>query len=347
MPRKFTSSMLQVHIGKSIAKLQRSATMWGSSNSDPRIGSFPNTHDSPHDVEFVIRVKNFGNTDLKDVQVQLFRNGQGNELSTLQIATLPANQERVETFQVRFKQGATENDPLARFNLVTALLTNIGSDGLAADNIRHAIVEVREKLTVLFVVNPDDKPDDPKSDSFYLRRLFETKFEAIDVKDSGGIDLLEKHDLRQYSSIYLLNIPELKKAQVDNLERYVQAGGGVGLFLGQKVRAEPYNDLLYRGGAGFFPVPLPPTFTDELSPEAKTARSLTFAKRILIRDDAVKSHPAVAGVYTNDKGKPSKEVEKSTFSSRSSSSTGRSPDSGNGGRIARFRRFTVFPTNGR
>jgi hypothetical protein len=270
------------------------------------------THDSPHDVEFVIRVKNFGNTDLKDVQVQLFLNGQGNELSTLQIATLPANQERLETFQVRFKQGATDNDPLARFNLVTALLTNIGSDGLSADNIRHAIVEVRDQLEVLFVVNSDDKPDDPKGDSFYLRRLFETRFEAIHV-DSGGVDVLDKYDLRKYSSIYLLNIPELKKTQVESLERYVQAGGGVGLFLGPKVRAEPYNDLLYRGGAGFFPVPLPPTFTDEPSPEAKTSRRLTFAKRILTRDDAVKSHPAVVGVYTNEQGKPSKDVEKSFY----------------------------------
>jgi len=31
----------------------------------------------------------------------------------------------------------------------------------------------------------------------------------------------------------------------------------VSLFLGPKVQPEPYNSLLYRDGAGFFPVPLP------------------------------------------------------------------------------------------
>lgn len=273
------------------------------------------TREAPHDVEFVIRVKNFGNTELKDVRVQFYLNGQGNAISSLQFPSLPANQERAETFHVNFTQGATKEDPLARFNLVTALLANVGSDGLAADNIRHAIVEVREKLHVLFVVNQDDKPENPKGDSFYLRQLFGTRFEAIDVI-TGNADALEKHDLRQYSSIYLLNVPELKKAQAENLERYVRDGGGVAIFLGPKVLPESYNELLYRGGTGLFPVPLPPTFTEEISEEAKNARARTFAKRILVREDVAKSHPAVVGVYTDEQGKPTKnaqQVEKSFY----------------------------------
>src|SRR5579872_2019241 len=178
------------------------------------------------DVEFEIRVKNFGNSDLKDVQVQFYLNGQGNVIPYLPIDNLPANQERVGKFQVKFTQAATKDDPLARFNVVTALLTNAGSDGLAIDNIRHAVVEVREKLTVLFVVNSEDKPDDVAGDSFYLRRLFNTNFAAIDVV-TGAVDALDKHDLRQYSCIYILNVPDLKKTQAEKLERYVREGGGV------------------------------------------------------------------------------------------------------------------------
>jgi hypothetical protein len=269
------------------------------------------------EVEFDIRVKNFGNTDLKDVTIQFYLNGQGNLISSLRIDTLPAGQEKLVSFQQKFTQTETKEDPLARFNLVTAVLTNIGSDGLAADNIRHTIVEVREKLTVLFVVNSEDKPDDPKGDSFYLRRLFDTKFEAINVV-TGGTDALEKHDLRQYSGIYLLNIPELKKGQAEKLERYVRDGGGVGLFLGPKVLPEPYNNLLYRDGAGFFPVPLPTTGpTQELTPEAKDARkssiSKSFSKKILVRDDSVKLHPAISGVYKDEGGKPNKEMERFFF----------------------------------
>jgi hypothetical protein len=267
-------------------------------------------------VEFEIRIKNFGNTDLKDVEVQFFRNGEGNVIPTLPIATLPANQEYRGVFQVSFPQIATKEDPLARFNIVTALLTKIGSDALASDNLRHAVVEVKEKLSVLFVVNSDDKPDDPKGDSFFLRRLFDTRFAAIEVV-TGGVEALEKSDLREYSSIYLLDVPELKKDQAERLERYVQGGGGVGVFLGPKVLADAYNDQLYRGGSGFFPVPLPKSgFTQPLPDEIRIARRDLFAKRILIREEAAKSHPAVSGVYLEGPGKPSKDaatIERSLY----------------------------------
>ncbi len=216
------------------------------------------------DVEFEVRVRNFGNTDLKDVQVQFYLNGHGNVIPFLPIGNLPANQEFTGKFQHKFTQGATKEDPLARFNIVTAVLNNMGADGLAADNVRHAVVEVREKLTVLLVVNSEDKPDDVNGDSFYLRRLFDTRFAAIDVI-TGGTDALDKQDLRQYSCIYLLNIPELKKTQAEKLERYVREGGGVSLFLGPKVLPEPYNEVLYRGGEGFFPVPLAHHWTNPVA----------------------------------------------------------------------------------
>ena len=265
------------------------------------------------DVEFVLRVKNFGNTDLKDVEVQFYLNGQGNIISTLKISTLPANQDRVEIFPVNFKQIATKEDPLARFNILTAVLTHIGSDGIAADNIRHAVVEVREKLNVLFVVNSDDKPEDVTGDSFFLRRLFTTKFAAIEIV-TGTPEVLEKQDLRQYSCIYLLNVPELKKEQAENLERYVRdGGGGVGVFLGPNVRPEAYNEQLYRNGTGFFPVPLPPTPTEPLSDEARVARALTFRKRILVREEAVREHPAISGLYKDENKKPTRELERFFF----------------------------------
>jgi hypothetical protein len=260
------------------------------------------------DVEFEIRVKNFGNSDLKDIQVQFYLNGQGNVIPFLPIDNLAAGQERVGKFQQKFSLPDTKDD-LARFNVVTAFLTNVGSDGLAADNVRHAVVEVREKLNVLFVVNSDDKPDDVNGDSFYLRRLFSTNFAAIKV-DTGDATALEKLDLRQYSGIYLLNIPDLKKGQTEKLERYIREGGGVSIFLGPKVLPESYNDLLYRGGEGFFPVPLPATGpTQPLTEEQKEKRRKVFAKKILVRDESVKEHPAVAGIYTNIDGKPNKDME--------------------------------------
>ena len=264
-------------------------------------------------VDFEIRVKNFGGTDLKDLEILFFRNGEGNAITNLRIATLPANQEYKGLIQADFPQvaddGQDDPDPLKRFSIVTALLSKTGSDSLASDNIRHAVVEVKKKLRVLFVVNPDDKADDPNGDSFYLRRLFTTNFAAIEP-ETGDAESLVKNDLRQYSTIFLLNVPELKKAQAENLERFIAGGGGVGVFLGPKVNAEKYNDELYRGGTGFFPVPLPASgYTQASTDEVKYARSRTFRKRILFKSEAAKAHPAVLGVYTDAHGTPLKDED--------------------------------------
>ena len=43
-----------------------------------------------------------------------------------------------------------------RFQLVTAVVATQGNDGLAADNIRHAVIEVRKKLSVLVIPGPDE-----------------------------------------------------------------------------------------------------------------------------------------------------------------------------------------------
>ena len=54
------------------------------------------------DIE--VRVKNFGSTDLKDVGMSFFLNGQGNIIPSIQIPTLPANQERPHKVSVSFPE---------------------------------------------------------------------------------------------------------------------------------------------------------------------------------------------------------------------------------------------------
>jgi len=264
------------------------------------------------EVEFEVRVRNFGSTDLKNVGLRFFLNGEGRWITSRGFEVLPANQERTEIVTVQFVPGqattlASRENPLGRFNVVTAKLENIGADALAADNVRHAVVEVRDKLAVLVVTRPEDKPDDKNGDSFYLRNLFELKFSGVDWV-SGGPDALEKRDLREFSSIYLLNIPQLTEGQIRNLEQYAREGGGVGIFLGPDVKPDAYTNLFYRKGEGLFPFPLPNAPTEPLSFEAKLKRTASFAKRILIRDSAAKAHPALVGIYQDAGARGSKET---------------------------------------
>ncbi|HSQ58532.1 MAG TPA: hypothetical protein VLM40_22620, partial [Gemmata sp.] len=275
-------------------------------------------------VDFDLRIKNFGITTRSQLTVQFILNGTQNFIETLQLDPLLPGEEKTRTVRVNLAANegattATSDNPLGRFNVVSAYLPLKvpAQDALAADNVRHAVVEVREKLSVLVVMNQVEfdqfKSDDgPKKDgdSFYLRDLFGTKFSGVQWVSGTAADL-EKRDLKEFSSIYLLNVREFKKSQVDQLERYIRDGGGVGVFLGHEVlpgkfdpkepaRSNGYNGLLYREGAGFFPFPLPAEPTKPLSQEEKDKRTLSLTKRVLVRDPAAKRHPALAGIYHDD-----------------------------------------------
>jgi hypothetical protein len=260
----------------------------------------PRTRVSAKDkpVEFDIRIKNFGNTTLQNVVVKCFLNGESRLLTTLNFETVPANQEQSQSFVVSPSRTATREDPLARFNVVSCMLQKTGSDALAFDNARHAIVEVRDRLSVLAIVRPEElaNPDDKNGDTLFLRNLLETKFTDLEW-NAATPDALVKRDLKEYGSIYLLNVPGLTDAETAALERYIKGGGGVGVFLGDKVVPDIYKKNMYRDGAGFFPVPLPNEPTKEMTREERDKWDKSFAKRVLLRDPAVKSHPALRGIY--------------------------------------------------
>lgn len=263
-------------------------------------------------VDFIVRVRNFGNTEVPDARIEVFVNGQRRDDATARFQNIPPGQERTQLIPIQVSRTGTADKPLDRFNSVVALLRTTENGGLEADNIRYAVIECRKKLSVLVVEGRPQLRNDPKGDEFYLKKLFLDSFGGINWEDGSPRDL-ETKDLRQYSSVYLLNVPTLTETQAKALEGYVRGGGGVGVFLGPDVRPQDYNKVLYNDGAGFFPVPLPEKPTDVPTDEQKLKRFLVLSKRILLRDAAVKTHPALAGLYTTERGVAAKEVDVEKF----------------------------------
>ena len=162
---------------------------------------------------------------------------------------------------------------------------------------------MRPKLQVLVVEGRPELRDSPRGDSFYLKKFLLSGLGGVDwvTSEAPKLDAL---DLRPFSSIYLLNVPTLSEAAVKNLERYVSDGGGVGMFLGPDVKPDDYTGRMYRGGAGFFPVPLPATgYTKELTPEQAEQRANAFGKRLFLRSKAMREHPALSIIYDDRLGK--------------------------------------------
>jgi hypothetical protein len=265
-----------------------------------------------HPVDFTLRVKNFGAAEANDLRLEVHVNGVNDPRFGAPVPNLPPNQERAVLIPIQFDRVGTEQNPLDRFNLVTAVLRAANQDALAADDARHAVVECRDRLAVLVVEGRPGLRDDKAGDSFYLRRLFVDAFGGINWVN-GSVNDLEKQDLRHYAAVYLLNVPSVTEAAAKNLEGYVRNGGGLGVFLGPDVRPAEYNKLLYAGGNGVFPVPLPDSPTPPLTEKQQQDRALVFNKRILLRDPSARTHPALQGLYTNERGAAVRDVEIERF----------------------------------
>lgn len=130
------------------------------------------------------------------------------------------------------------------------------TDSLQLDNRRHLALRVRDRLRAL-VVDGDRRPDPAESESFFLVRALAPRDEpgrpstfkvtvveetSLDQQDPGTTDL-----------VVLMNVALLSARSARSLHNFVQDGGGLLIFLGDKVRPETYNELLHRGGTGLLP----------------------------------------------------------------------------------------------
>jgi hypothetical protein len=86
-------------------------------------------------------------------------------------------------------------------------------------------------------------------------------------------DELEATDLDLYPSVFLLNVSRFKSEKtVAKLRDYVNKGGSLAWFVGDKVQAEYYNDTLFGKGGGIFPLLLTPRPTESLTQDEREER---------------------------------------------------------------------------
>jgi hypothetical protein len=152
------------------------------------------------------------------------------------------------------------------------LRAELPSDELPGDNAAHLALEVRGALDVLLVDDRKDAAAPEDSESFFLRGALQPggtgyvcRTHVIAGKDLAG------ERLEEYDVVGLLNVAEFDVRpaadalsgqsvcpQVEALERYVSAGGGLAIFTGDRTDTAFYGRYLYAGGTGLCPYPLGP-----------------------------------------------------------------------------------------
>jgi hypothetical protein len=265
-------------------------------------------------VEFTVEVANYSNAERKNVRVAVKLNGRERAEGSVNIPTLPAKEITKARFQLAPDRVGSDENPLDRFNLVSAQI-EAEAVGLNVDNIRYTVIEVRKQVPILLIegkpgeIRVEGRKSMPKSkdaETFFLYRLFTDTVKGYDVEVRAANEL-DKLNLQQYLSVWICDVNRLSEAAVKNLEDYIRTGGGVAIFLGPDIKtpdATFYNEKLYRKGAGFYPAPLElKAFNDGIEDDkvvpSKWIRRLSGEPQVFPRN---RQHLALEAIYGEGSG---------------------------------------------
>ncbi|HEY7314338.1 MAG TPA: VWA domain-containing protein, partial [Gemmataceae bacterium] len=144
------------------------------------------------------------------------------------------------------------------------LLVQVAHDDLELDDMRSAVVTVKNTVPVMLVngkpaveafdratewlrvaLNPYDEGAAPPRVAARPKVLSQSQF-----ADEG------LGDLTPYDCVFLCDVPRFSLAEVRRLESHVRRGGSVVFCLGPNVDRTSYNDMLFRDGKGLLPARL-------------------------------------------------------------------------------------------
>jgi hypothetical protein len=188
-------------------------------------------------------VKNFGPSPVASLGVELRLQGRRVERKAIDLEPGAAR-------EVTFRIMLTEPGP-------QVLEVWCDEDFLSPDNARWLALEGREAIRVL-CVDGETGTGAFDSETDYLRVALSP---GADFRDAGTPYHVEtvpesallETALQDYQLLFLCNIGQLTASEVRVLEEYLRAGGALAIFLGDQIRADLYNNALWRDGKGCLP----------------------------------------------------------------------------------------------
>lgn len=184
-------------------------------------------------VPFLIRphVRNQSNV-VKSSSVRLYVDGK--KVGEQQIDKLQAERWVVPRFYHTFESGGWHNG-----------YVEVGDPILSADNRRYFTFKVVDHVKVL-AVNGAPSSVHRLDELFFLKTALTAAVEGespiqVDTVSTPG---LGDKPLAEYPLVILANVDSLPVSVVEKLEQYVDAGGSLWVFLGDKANKSFYNDSL-------------------------------------------------------------------------------------------------------
>jgi len=186
-------------------------------------------------------VVNFGNKEIKELLVQLNIDGQNREQKLI---SLPSKGESAVSFLFPLSQSGDHHGYVM-----------LKKDGLAGNPTSYFTLQAQDKLKVL-VVDGDPQTSLVQSETFFLTRALNPAGE----RDSSLFlptviipESLSSVSLDSYQALILCNVAAIPDVFLPKLRDYVRKGGGLLLFLGDRIQIEDYNAKLFQSAPALLP----------------------------------------------------------------------------------------------
>src|SRR5213594_4686 len=213
---------------------------------------------------------NFTDKEIRDLLVQLNVDEQNREQ---RLVSLPPKRELTVPF--RF----SVNQPGAHQGYVS-----LKKAGLAGNPVAYFTLKAQEKLKVL-LVDGDPQTSLVQSETFFLSRALNPTGESDASVFLPTVIIpegLSAASLDSYQVLILCNVPAIPDPLLPKLKDFLQRGGGLLIFLGDRVQAEDYNLKLLQSS----PSVLPGRITDKKSLSEAAAEKIGKVNT---------AHPALQG----------------------------------------------------
>lgn len=198
-------------------------------------------------ARFAAKVRNAGSGAVEGGTVEFFADG---KLKSRQVVgRLEPGESRAVSFFTSFENAGA-----------VALTARLSKDALADDNDRHAIAGVRASIRVLCMDGDfaESTGGEPRGGYYAIRAL---KLKNPDERSPIKVTHMDAADsffanLGEYDVVVMINVPGVSEEMGKRLREFTDGGGGLMVFLGDKVNAKEYNANLAGGAKPVLPAQL-------------------------------------------------------------------------------------------
>ncbi|MEQ8837827.1 MAG: BatA domain-containing protein, partial [Lacipirellulaceae bacterium] len=195
---------------------------------------------------YSVEVTNYSEKDASEVTVLV--EADKNRLPAIRYESISPGESATQRIRVNFQTAGT--------HALTARIdpSSVSRDPIRLDNTRYFAASFPKTMPLLII--DGSKLGD---DGYFLKTALSPGGKSLAGWNPQveRIDFLRRHaELERFAAIFLLDVPQLDRPEIEALENYVDGGGGLAIFLGPQTERSFYNSQLYRDGKGLMPVPI-------------------------------------------------------------------------------------------